>query len=92
LNILFIFKLFEQLALTLRNRVALKFFTVLNIYFLSLRIFQHLALALKNRVCHCMEYIFTVRIFEPLALARKTEFALIFLTVLNIAYFLRSRF
>ena len=91
MNILFIFRIFEQLALALRNRVALKFFIVLK-YYLSFRIFEQLALALKNKVRHCIEYIFTFRIFEQLALARKTEFALIFLTVFNIAYFLHSGF
>ena len=40
----------EQLALALKNRVALKFFTVLNILF-TFRSFEQLALALKNRVC-----------------------------------------
>ena len=40
---------FEQLALTLKNRVALIFFTVLN-FFLLFRIFEQLALGLKNRV------------------------------------------
>ena len=50
------------------KRVALKFFTVLNIYCLSFRTFEKLALALK------------------------TEFALIFLAHLNIAYFLHSGF
>jgi len=41
------FRIFEQLALALKNRVALEFFTVLNMYFLSFRIFEQLALALK---------------------------------------------
>jgi len=54
LNIHFLsFRIFEQLALALKNRVALKFVTVWNmyfIYFLSFRIFEQLALALKNRV------------------------------------------
>jgi len=44
------FRIFEQLALALKNRVALEFFTVLNMYFLSFRIFEQFALALKNRV------------------------------------------
>jgi len=47
-NICFLsFRIFEQLALALKNRVALKFFTVLK-YFLSFRIFEQLALALKT--------------------------------------------
>jgi len=41
------FRIFEQLALDLKNRVALKFFTVLK-YLLSFRIFEQLALALKT--------------------------------------------
>jgi len=51
----------KKLALALKNRVALNFFTVLK-YFLYLRIFEQLALALKKRVCpeifHCIEYMF----------------------------------
>jgi len=43
------FRIFEQLALALRNRVCPEF-TVLK-YFLSFRIFEQLALALKNRLC-----------------------------------------
>jgi len=41
------FRIFEQLALALKNRVALIFFTVLK-YFLSFRIFERLSLALKT--------------------------------------------
>jgi len=48
-SILFIFRIFEQLALALKNRVALEFFTILNILF-TFRIFEQLALALQNRV------------------------------------------
>jgi len=40
------FRIFEQLTLSLNNRVALKFFTVLK-YFLSFRIFEQIALALE---------------------------------------------
>jgi len=43
----FTFRIFEQLVLALKNRVALKIFTVLK-YFLSFRIFEQLALALKT--------------------------------------------
>jgi len=57
LNILFTFRSFEQLALALKNRVALEFFTVLNMYFLSFRIFEQLALALKTE--------FSLEIFNP---------------------------
>jgi len=41
------FRIFEQLMLALKNRVALKFFTVLK-YLLSFRIFEKLTLALKT--------------------------------------------
>jgi len=55
-------------------------FTVLNIYFLSLRIFDQLALVLKNRVARkiftVLKYFLSFRIFQQLALALKTEFAL----------------
>jgi len=44
-----LFRIFQELALALKNRVALKFFTVLKMYFLSFRIFEQLATALKNR-------------------------------------------
>jgi len=40
------FRIFEKLALALKNRVCSEF-TVFNIYFLALRIFEQLALALK---------------------------------------------
>jgi len=46
---LFTFRIFEQLALALKNRVCPQF-TVLNMYFLSFRIFEQLALALKTEV------------------------------------------
>ena len=40
------FRIFEQLALALKNRFDLKFFTILK-YFLSFRIFERLIFALK---------------------------------------------
>jgi len=49
MNILFTFRIFEQLALAMKNRVALEFFTVLK-YILSFRIFEQLALALKTEL------------------------------------------
>jgi len=59
------FTIFEQLALTLKNRVCPEF-NVLNIFF-TFRIFQQLALALKNRVCpdifHGIEYTFYIQDF-----------------------------
>jgi len=57
------FRIFEQLALGLKNRVCSEFFTVWNILF-TIRIFEQLALALKNRVCpevfHCIEYVVVI--------------------------------
>jgi len=47
LRILFTFRIFEQLALALKNKVALEVFTALNMYFLSFRMFEQLALAPK---------------------------------------------
>ena len=62
-SILFTFRIFEQLAPALKNRVALDFFTVLK-YVSSFRIFEQLALALKNRICpgifHYIEYTFYI--------------------------------
>jgi len=76
LNIFFIIQDFEQLALALKNRVALKFFTVLK-YFLSFRIFEQLALALKKRVALKIfivwNILFTFRIFEQFALVLKSR-------------------
>jgi len=57
---------FEQLALALKNRVALNSFTVLKC-FLSSRIFEQFALALVNGVCseifHCVGYNFYIQDF-----------------------------
>ena len=66
-SLIFIIQSFEQLALALKNRVALKFFTVLK-YFLPFTGFlSNFALALKNRVCpeifHCIEYAFHIQDF-----------------------------
>jgi len=62
-------------ALSLKNRVALIFFTVFEHVFLSFRIFEQLALALKNRVAleffTVLKYILLFRIFEQLAVALK---------------------
>jgi len=89
------FRIFEQLALALKNRDSPKFFTVLstllhsgflsnlrlprkteftlniftvlNIFFLLLRIFEQLEIALKNRVCpeyfHCIGIFFIIQDF-----------------------------
>jgi len=57
LNVDFLlFKIFEQLALALKNRVALEFFAVLKYIFLF-RIFEELAVALKTE--------FALKIFKP---------------------------
>ena len=81
MNILFTFRIFEQLALALKNRGSPEF-TVLNVDFLLFRIFEQLALALKNRVAleffTVLKYISLFRIFEQLVVALKTEFALKF--------------
>jgi len=44
-----LFRIFTQLALALKMRIALKIFTVFK-YFLSFRIFGQLALALKTEL------------------------------------------
>jgi len=76
-NILFTFRMFEQLLVALKNRVCPEF-TV----FFILQNFEQLVLALKNRICpeifHCIEIFLSFRIFEQLDLALKTEFALNF--------------
>ena len=81
LNILFTFRIFEQLALALKNRGCPEF-TMVNMYFLSFRIFEQLALALKNRVAleffTVLNYFFIIQDFDELELAPKTEFALKF--------------
>jgi len=51
-----LFRIFEQLALALKNRVALQFFTVLK-YILLFRIFEQLAVALKTE--------FALKILSP---------------------------
>jgi len=57
LNVDFLlFKIFEQLALALKNRVALEFFAVLK-YILLFWIFEELAVALKTE--------FALKIFKP---------------------------
>ena len=70
------FRIFEQLALALKNRVARKFFAVGNILF-TFRIFEQLAFALKNRGCpeftKLNVFFFLFRIFEQLALAMKNR-------------------
>jgi len=89
------FRIFEQLALSLQNGVALEFFTVLK-YFLSFRIFEQLALALKIRVAPkyfcCMEYTFYIQKFWAICmrLPWKKELPWYFSLYLNM-YFLSFR-
>jgi len=63
--------------LALKNRVALKLFTVLK-YFLSFRTFEQVVLALKNRVCPeftvlNIHIFLIIQNFEQLALALKNR-------------------
>jgi len=66
-SLIFIIPNFEQLALALKNRVALKFFTVLKYFLRFTGFLSNFALALKNRVCpeifHCIEYAFHIQDF-----------------------------
>jgi len=74
LNIYFLsFRIFEQVALALKNRTALKLFTVLK-YFLSFRIFEQVAFALK--IFTALTIHFTFKIFEQIALAPGSRFSL----------------
>jgi len=90
---LFTFRIFEQIALALKNRGCPEF-TVLKIHLLLFRSFEQLALALKNRVAleffTVLNILFTFRIFEQFALALKNRGCPWF-TVLNM-YFLHSEF
>jgi len=70
-------RIFEQLALALKNRVWPGIFHCIDMYFLSFRIFEQLALALKNRVplkfFTAWNILFTIKIFEQLALSLKNR-------------------
>jgi len=70
------FRIFEPLALGLKNRVYPEF-TILKIYFLLFRIFEPLALDLKNILCPEFTalniYFLSFRIFEQLALGLKNR-------------------
>ena len=83
------FRIFEQLALALKNRVSQKFFAVLNILF-TFRIFEQLALALKNRWCPEFTilnvFFYYSGFLSNLHLLWKTEGALKFFAVLNISF------
>ena len=76
------FRIFEQLALALNNRVCLEF-TVLNIYFLSFRIFEQRALEFTLKLFTAFNILYTFRMFEQLAIALKNRVCPEF-TVLNI--------
>jgi len=56
----------SNFKLALKNRVALKFFTVLK-YFSSFRIFEQVALALKTK--------FTLKFFKPVGLPTPDSYA-----------------
>ena len=77
----------SSFALALKNRVAQKFFTALNILF-TFRSYEQLALAMK--IFTVLKYFLPFRIFEHLALALKTEFALRFFTVLNMLFIIQD--
>jgi len=81
LNIVFTFRISEQLVLALKKRVCTEF-TVLNIYFLSFRILNNLHLPCETEFAlkffTVLKYFSSSKIFEQLELALKTEFALNF--------------
>jgi len=81
LEYIFAFSIFEQLALALKNRFALKYLTVLK-YFLSFRILNNLRLPLNTKYAlenfTVLKYFVPFWIFEQLVLVLKTEFALQF--------------
>ena len=86
------FRIFDQLALVLKTELPWCFSLYLNMYFLLFRSFEQLALALRNRRCpgifHCMEYTFYIQEFWATCMRMpwKSEFALIFFTVLNMHF------
>jgi len=76
------FRLFEQLALALKNRVCPEF-TLLNILFY---IQDFWATCACPEIFTVFKYFLSFRIFEQLALALKTEFALKVSTLLDILF------
>ena len=75
-----------------KNRVALKFFTVVNIL-LTFRIFNNFNLPWKQSfpgIFHCIEIFFIIQDFWAQALALKKRVAQQFFTVLNILFTFRS--
>ena len=83
------FRIFEQLALALKNRVNLEIFHCIE-YIFTFSIFEQLALALKNRVAlkllSVSKYCLSFRIFEQLALAFKNKVPWNFSLYWNILY------
>jgi len=65
LNIHFTFRSFEQFALALKNRGCPEF-TVLDMYFLSLRMFEQLALKKQVSLAFftCIEIFFIIQDFS----------------------------
>jgi len=61
------FRIFEQLALALKNRVSPEIFHCIEYIFYHLGFLSNFALALKNRVCpenfHCIEHTFYIQDF-----------------------------
>jgi len=105
-NIILIIQDFWAHCACPKNRVSPEY-TVLNIYFSSLRIFEKLALTRKNTSCpdifHFIEYIFlSFKIFEQLALPLKNtrcpdilhciEIFLLFSIFEPLALFLKTEF
>ena len=86
LNIFSLFSIFEQLALALKSRFELKFFTVFK-YFFIIQDFWATYVCPEN--FHCIEYTFYIQDFWQLALALKNRVALKFFTVLK--YYLLFR-
>jgi len=84
LNILFTFRIFNNLHLPWKQSLPLKFFTILNIFFNIQNFYSNSALALKFLAV--VNILFTFRSFEQLALALKNRGRPEF-TVLNM-YFL----
>jgi len=81
------FRIVEQLAITLKNRVCPENFHCIE-YTFTFGSFEQLALALKNSVptIHCIEYIYiflSFRIFEQLVLDLKRRVALKIFTALK---------
>jgi len=79
---IFYYSRFEQLALALKNRVALEYFTVLK-YILLFRIFEELAVALKTE--------FALKFFKPRGAAPPYALSIFQTWVIVIDYSLSNR-